>query len=377
MRGVPHTLALLQNTLNPAPDGTTQPPNERTGWSGDGAPSGKFTLGDGTIHEAKGLLRDFPIGAVTQHFTKTLLRRPGFDFRLPTNAELDAMNAFMRSTGRRADLILAGPGALSLKGEIPREGQRIFNNGGEGFVGSRGIPNGTANGAGKCFFCHFNAGASDFFFPDQNANFNTNVEQLPSQPADLVIPAQKNPADGGFGQGPPPLGVFGIGDGTFNTPVLVEAPDTPPFFHSNVVNTIEEAVNFYNSDQFNKPPGFGGTANVQINLQATEVAAVAAFLRVINALENIRSAIEIETRARNALKFLIDSVDLLKLSISELQDAVDVLHGAGLHPEAQQKLRQAIEKDQVALTTNSRSARQALIDQAIALKIGARSDLRN
>ena len=375
MRGVPHTLALLQNTLSPAPDGTTQPPNERTGWGGDGAPVGKFTLGNGVVHEARGLLRDFPIGAVIQHFTKTLLRRNGIDFRLPTNAELDAMNAFMRSTGRRADLVLAGPGALSLKGEVPREGQRIFNNGGAGFAGGRGIPPGTANGAGKCFFCHFNAGASDFFFPEQNANFNTNVEQLPSQPADLVIPAQKNPADGGFGIGTPPPGVFGIGDGTFNTPVLVEAADTGPFFHSNVVNTIEEAVNFYNSDQFNNPPGFGSQIG-QINLQATEVSAVAAFLRVINALENIRSAIEIETRARNA-KFLNDSVDLLKLSISELQDAVDVLHGGGLHPEAQQKLRRAIELDQQALTTNSRSARQALIDEAIALKIGARSDMRN
>lgn len=375
MRGVPHTLALLQNTLSPAPDGTTLPPNERTGWSGDGAPSGKFTLGNGVVHEAKGLLRDFPIGAVTQHFTKTLLRRNGIDFRLPTNAELDAMNAFMRSTGRRADLILAGPGALSLKGEVPREGQRIFNNGGLGFAGGRGVPPGTANGAGKCFFCHFNAGASDFFFPDQNANFNTNVEQLPSQPADLVVPAQKNPADGGFGTGTPPAGVFGIGDGTFNTPVLVEAADTAPFFHSNVVNTIEEAVNFYNSTQFNTAPGFGSQIG-GINLEATEVAAVGAFLRVINALENIRSAINIETRARNA-KFLNDAVDLLKLSISELTDAVDVLHGAGLHPEAQIKLRRAIELDQQALTTSSRSARQALIDEAIALKIAARTDMRN
>ena len=375
MRGVPHTLALLQNTLTPAPDGTGTPPNERTGWGGDGAPVGPFTLGNGVPHNATGLLRDFPIGAVIQHFTQTLLRRPNIDFRLPTNAELDAMNAFMRSTGRRADLILAGSGALSLKGEVPREGQRIFNNGGVGFAGGRGIPPGTANGAGKCFFCHFSAGASDFFFPNQNANFNTNVEQLPSQPADLVIPAQKNPADGGFGVGPPPQGVFGIGDGTFNTPVLVEASDTGPFFHSNVVSTIEEAVNFYNSDQFNNPPGFGPNVG-GINLQATEVAAVGAFLRVINALENIRSSIEIETRARNA-KFLNDSVDLLKLSISELEDAVDVLHGAGLHPEAQQKLRQAIALDQQASVTNSRATRQALIDQAIALKIGARTDMRN
>ena len=214
-----------------------------------------------------------------------------------------------------------------------------------------------------------------FFFPDQNANFNTNVEQLPSQPADLVIPIQKNPADGGFGVGPPPAGVFGIGDGTFNTPVLVEAGDTGPFFHSNVVNTIEEAVNFYNSTQFNTAPGFGAQIG-GIRLEATEVAAVGAFLRVINALENIRSAINIETRARNA-KFLNDSVDLIRLSISELEDALDVLHGGGLHPEAQQKLRQAIALDQQAMVTNSRSARQALLDQAIALKVGARTDLRN
>jgi hypothetical protein len=375
MRGVPHTLALLQNTLSPAPDGTTVPPTERTGWGGDGAPVGTFTLGNGTSHQAQGSLRDFAIGAVIQHFTKNLLRRNGIDFRLPSNAELDALNAFMRSTGRRADLNLSGPGALSLKGELSREGQRIFNNGGAGFPGGRGIPPGTPNGAGKCFFCHFNAGGSDFFFPDQNANFNTNVEQLPSQPADLVVPAQKNPADGGFGTGAPPPGVFGLGDGTFNTPVLVEAGDTGPFFHSNVVNTIEEAVNFYNSTQFNTAPGFGAQIG-GINLEATEVAAVGAFLRVINALENIRSAINIETRARAALK-LNDSVDLLRLSISELEDALDVLHGGGLHPEAQQKLRQAISLDQQALVTNSRSARQALIDQAIALKIGARTDLRN
>jgi hypothetical protein len=48
-----------------------------------------------------------------------------------------------------------------------------------------------------------------------------------------------------------------------------------------------------------------------------------------------------------------------------------------LHPEAQQKLRKAIELDQQAMTTTSISARQALIDQAIALKIAARSDMRN
>jgi hypothetical protein len=70
-------------------------------------------------------------------------------------------------------------------------------------------------------------------------------------------------------------------------------------------------------------------------------------------------------------------VDLIKLSISELEDAVAVLHGGGLHAEAQQKLRRAIELDQQAMVTNSRATRQSLLDQAIALKNGARADMAN
>src|SRR3546814_9251049 len=42
-------------------------------------------------------LRSFATGAVIQHFTKTLNRIPGVDFRLPTDAELDALQAFQLS----------------------------------------------------------------------------------------------------------------------------------------------------------------------------------------------------------------------------------------------------------------------------------------
>ena len=92
MRGVPHTLALIQNTLTPVGggvDGTTIPPNERTGWGGDGAP------GTGT-------LREFAMGAVTQHFTKRLNRVPGVDFRLPTNPSwmLWKLSRGQRAAGR-------------------------------------------------------------------------------------------------------------------------------------------------------------------------------------------------------------------------------------------------------------------------------------
>ncbi|MFQ5655839.1 MAG: hypothetical protein ACE5GW_14060, partial [Planctomycetota bacterium] len=69
MRGVPHTLA-LSTSLAPAPDGadgSTIPPAQRTGWSGDGAPGG-------------GTLREFALGAVRQHFTRSLGRKPDIDF---------------------------------------------------------------------------------------------------------------------------------------------------------------------------------------------------------------------------------------------------------------------------------------------------------
>jgi len=61
MRGVPHVLGLRTSVDSPK--------GPRTGWSGDGAP------GDGS-------LRSFAVGAVIQHFTRTLNRIPGIDFRL-------------------------------------------------------------------------------------------------------------------------------------------------------------------------------------------------------------------------------------------------------------------------------------------------------
>jgi hypothetical protein len=366
MRGVPHTLALQDNTLTPVAnggDGTTIPPNERTGWGGDGAPVSPpgqpFILFDGTAHQANGSLIDFIIGAIIQHYPKTLARQPftfpgaAFDFRLPTQAELNELVAFQKSTGRKIDPDLS---VLQLKGTVPKRGQAIF----------------TDANVGKCFFCHFNAGASDFFFSQQNANFNTNVEQLPDQPADLFQPPQLNPPDGGFGRGNPPPGVFGIGNGTFNTPVLVEAADTGPFFHNNAIDTIEGAVDFYNSAAFNNPPGFGSQIG-QIRLEATQVVAVGAFLRVLNTAENIRSAGDISKRAK--LANLADGKVLIALAISETNDGIEVLAGGGLHGEAQTKLQQAITFLNQALNTSNLTTRNARLDSALAQLTGAMNDI--
>jgi hypothetical protein len=368
MRGVPHTLALLPNTLAPRSalvlsfgvDVTTVPPNERTGWSGDGAP------GTGT-------LREFIIGAITQHYPRTLARVPAGgglagDFRLPTVAELDEFEAFQKSTGRRQDLVLIGPGALRLKDERAARGQVIFNTTGNfpilGIVGSNA-------GAGKCFFCHNAAGAGDgieavfFGIPPNlttNLNFNTGVENQPSRPQNLVTPAQKIPRDGGFGQLLNGDGQGGRGDGTFNIPVLVEAADTPPFFHDNSVGTIEGAVEFYNSDQFNQSPG--GFIAGGIKLQATEVEAVAAFLRVINALENIRSARDLAVRARNSTTLSIVD-ELLRIAIAETEDAHKVLNCANLHFSAQTNLAEAIAGLIVAKGIDTKFLRDIAITAAI------------
>jgi len=57
-----------------------------------------------------------------------LNRVPGVDFTMPTVAQLDALEAFQKSLGRRQNLKLAGVGALKLKSEKASKGQEIFNN---------------------------------------------------------------------------------------------------------------------------------------------------------------------------------------------------------------------------------------------------------
>ncbi len=294
MRGVPHTLA--QRTSIDSAQGP------RTGWSGDGAP------GDGS-------LRSFATGAVIQHFPKTLARVPGIDFRLPNDEELDALEAFQLSLGRQDELALP----LSLKGVVASRGQEIFLD----------------NTLGKCNACHFNAGAngdpSIFGAEAGNLNFDTGVEDLPDQPADLT--GERVPPDDGLGT---------PGDNTFNTPPLVEAADTGPFFHNNAVETIEGAVAFYNGDAFNTSPAgqlLAGATGSGINLDGTQVVAVAAFMRVINALENIRSAVALLEESRRLKRGL--ARDRLELALAETEDAIAVLVGGGLHPEAVRHLTEA------------------------------------
>ena len=344
MRAVAPTVGLRVQTQAPPHlvarivDGTTNPPRQRTGWGGDGAP------GSGT-------LREFAIGAVKQHFTLSLGRQPGVDFRFPTDEELDALEAFQLSLGRQADLSLRN---LRLKGAVPARGKRIF----ETLVGIFAP-------AGKCNACHGNAGARDSIVPgDFVINFNTGVEDIPNQPADRLDPA--NPPDGGFGTAPR-AGVPGaFGNGTFSTPPVVESADTGPFFHNNAVGTLEDAVRFYSTPAFNNSPA--GRLVGGIDLEDGESVAVAAFLRVINALENIRLATAYQTGQQSA-----SATADLGLAAAELEDAADVLLGGGLHPDAVTLLQVAKLITEEAAQEPDPGIRAGLIQAAVSLQEAART----
>ncbi len=356
MRGVPHTLA-LGTSLLPAPDGadgTTLPPDERTGWSGDGAP------GSGT-------LREFAIGAVRQHFTKTLARAPGADFRFPTDEELDALEAFQLSLGRDSDPDLT---TLVLRGAVARRGLEIFL-----ATDSEG---GTV-AAGKCTICHENGGATASILPGGfNFNFDTGVEALEDTPAELVDEENRRP-DGGFGLDPHPDRPGAFGNGTFNTPPVIEAADTGPFFHDNSIGTIEAAVDFYDGEAFAQSPAgqllaAADSGGIAIELEVTDVEAVAAFLRVLNALENLRSADVFATRARSTKKFSPARASIVR-AIDDLDDAAEVLRSAGLHAGAVRAIERAIFELRCAAKLSHRHARGKRIDRALERIAEARGEL--
>ncbi len=329
LRGVPHVLALRTSVESPQ--------GPRLGWSGDGSP------GDGS-------LRSFAVGAVIQHFTKTLNRVAGVDFRLPADEELDALEAFQLSLGRQQDLTLP----LRLKGTVAKRGQEIFLD----------------DSLGKCNLCHVNAGATANPGAGNigNANFNTGVEDLPDQPARLT--GEPVPPDDGFGR---------PGDGTFNIPPLVEAADTGPFFHNNAVHTIEGAVAFYDGEAFNSSPAGRMLAGLDpngnsIELDATQIVAVAAFLRVINALENIRQSVDLLDESVHRLPADPARAEaLLGRAVAETGDSIRVLAGAGLHPEAVAHLQKAKK-----LTEKARHhffGRRRLVERAVREQQLARREL--
>ena len=270
LRSVPHIFALGQTT-NPEPN---HPLVHALGWGGDGSP------GDGS-------LRNFAVGAVVQHFTKTLGRVLDVDFRLPTQAELDDMEAFQLSIGRQTTPVIDPliPGSLVFNDVNVTAGQILF----------AGMP--SRQGTRRCSGCHTGGGAlNDLGQNEQRANGN---EVSPDAPT-CVFDA---PGDGGFlftqlqivdrstfctngATGP----VTFRGNRFFSTQTAIEAADTLPAFHDNSAHTIEEVVDFYRSEVFNDSITGAQNGFLINDLQRDQIAL---FMRTLNVLENIRSALAV------------------------------------------------------------------------------------
>lgn len=206
-------------------------------------------------------LRAFARGAVEQHFPKTLARRPGVDFRVPTEGELDALAAFMGS-------ITSGHDEEVIRHPTPDNLAPLLDTGEE----RRGME--VFFGKGKCAACHSGPALA---FPDPEGPF-----------------ADREPFFDNRGKGPDGSNVLPVnrryglppddGDGTgrFNTANLLGLrPGQAGFFHDNGVSgSLRDEIAAYAGEVFaSSPPGreLGG-----IELDEAEIEAIAAFLRAIN-----------------------------------------------------------------------------------------------
>jgi hypothetical protein len=179
----------------------------------------------------------------------------------------------------------------------------------------------------------------------------------------VVHPArriQNFPKDGGFGRTSNPDGTFG--NRTFNTAPVVTAAESAPFFHNNVVDTLENVVRFYSGPEFNTPR----PAAARFNFNETQINDIADFMRGVNTLQNIDVAVrELQEILANKSDPRSEQDTRLQTAFEDTQDAIDVLNEGGIFPSAVTKLRSARNLIAQAQLNNDPSQRRSLIQQAI------------
>ncbi len=356
-RAINHVLSLRTSLLPDFGDGTSNPPVERTGWGGDGSP------GDGS-------LRQFLNGAIKQHFTRTLARVEGTDFRPALPLELELTAQFQLSLGRQNELDLA---SVRITDADAEDGRQAFMD-----------PQ-----RGRCNFCHSNAGAN-FIDTRLNRNFDTGTRHaVGNLDMGLTIGTMDGHGfvDGGFGS-TQPIDGDGIGfpdafgDGTFNPPPLIEAADTGPFFHNNARGPeIEDAVAFYASAPFNFSPAqafMTARFGTPLNLFAQDSFHIARFLRVLNTAFNADLALQrlsavktlltnYGTSPQSATQQQLANIvsNLLPLADAELEDALQVMSFVSLYPAVQTSFSQARTAIASARQATTLSERKSFVDAAI------------
>lgn len=320
LRSVQHTFGLADSVARDTDLQPGFPPDEMTGWSGDGAPG-------------RGTLLEFTFGAVMQHFPQTLDRAVGADFRIPTQLELDALEAFQLFSGRQTQPDVT---PIVFSNAMVQEGKQLFNT------------------QGLCFVCHNDAGSNIGNF--ENIGLDTGVSDRP-EVGQLGLPK-----DGGLGREERSDGSFG--DGTFNIQPLIEAADTAPFFHNNTASTLEDAISHYVSPAFRNSQAVQDTpALLDLTLNSSEISKVAAFLRAINVAENIR-------QVRKRVEFVRDNRgtgndEILRIAIADCQDGMQILDQQSLYPNVKNALGTIKQTLEIALA-NPDSDRPGFMDHGLA-----------
>ena len=179
-------------------------------------------------------LREFSTGAAIQHFPRTLARIDGQDFVLPTESQLDALEAFMLSLQSPADgnFKVSGPNSILSTPDDPRaqdtsrpevNGRDLFSS-----VG--------------CTRCHRRSQTAF-----SGGNLATGVEDLP---INAGLPVRD-------------IGAGDLDDPSFQTPGLFGLRKAA-FFHNNAVgntgvqlDNLRAAVAFYVSTAFKDSPTGG------------------------------------------------------------------------------------------------------------------------
>jgi hypothetical protein len=175
-------------------------------------------------------LGDFSAGAVEQHAPRSLLRREGIDFRLPTEAERAALEAFQ--FGIR----------LPLDGNYDLDRFAVTTDqlaGRDAFFGTDA----------KCSRCHSGPvlattdGTVRGFADGENGLFDTGTDEIPVNGLDGMPPELP---DGN-----------GVSTRTYSTPGLFGTNLTGPFFHNHTRIDLRRAITFYAGAEFNASPAFG------------------------------------------------------------------------------------------------------------------------
>jgi hypothetical protein len=369
IRSVPHVLSMATSiTTDPADPATTTPPEQRTGWGGDG-----------------GSLRNFLQTAIVQHYPKTLQRRPGTDFRNATAQELQLVEQFQLALGRLNELNFS---QVNVFDSLAQAGKASYLD----------------PLRGRCQPCHANGGAN-FEDTGKNRNFDTGTRNAGNGLFTIPFFDGVFLFDGGFGgQGlahpnvitldfmPPNTPLNGFGNNTFNTPPVIESADTLPGFHTNTFGPfpgaadIENVVSFYATTLFLNSQAaldldvrFGAPSNV-----APDIDNIGRFIRALNvalnldmAKQRLRASQTIGNRFTN--QHVAIQKGLITLALAEIDDALEVLTASRLaqplYPVAVDRLGLAKAEIATALAASNWTLRRGPLSNAISRVENARDQI--